>query len=78
MITTIQIHGETKRALERAKASSAESYEAVIKKLLAFVESRQRSQEQLLIEGYKTMAADSIRITKEWDSTDAALDWEWQ
>ena len=40
-------------------------------------EEQKRKQKELLIEGCKEMAEDSLRITKEWESTDATLDWEW-
>jgi hypothetical protein len=29
------------------------------------------------IEGYKEMAEESLKITKEWAATDSTLDWEW-
>ena len=31
-----------------------------------------------MIEGCKEMAADSLKITKEWEATDSRLYWEWQ
>ena len=77
MITTIQLHEETKNALEHAKETSAESYEEVIKKLLLLVDQQKRTQKQLLIEGCQEMAIDTLKITKEWEKTDATLDWEW-
>ena len=43
---------------------------------MKIAEKCRRGQEQLLIEGYKEMAEESLRITKEWESTDATLDWE--
>jgi hypothetical protein len=35
------------------------------------------NQEELMIEGYIVMAEESLRITKEWETTDASLDEEW-
>ncbi len=32
----------------------------------------------LIIEGCKEMYDDMIKITKEWEATDATLDWEWK
>ncbi len=75
MITTIQIHEETKKALEQAKERKTETYEDVIKTLLQQVEKQKREQEQLMIEGYKEMAEESLKITKEWESIDDV--WEW-
>ena len=77
MITTIQLTEETKKALERAKEKGTETYEEVIKTLLQQVEKQKREQEQLMIEGCKEMAEESLRITREWETTDSTLNWEW-
>ena len=76
MITTIQLNENVKKALSRMKTNK-ETYEDVILNLLRVAEKHKREQEQLLIEGCKEMAEDSLRITKEWEATDADLDWEW-
>ncbi len=39
--------------------------------------NQKNEQEQLMIEGCKVMAEESLNITKEWEATDATLDWEW-
>ncbi len=70
MITTIQLTEETKKALEQAKEKNTETYEDVIKTLLQQVEKQKREQEQLMIEGYKEMAEESLKITKEWEAID--------
>lgn len=75
MVTTIQLNENVKNALDRMK-SNKETYEQVILNLMKIAEKCKREQEKLLIEGYKEMAEESIRITKEWESTDATLDWE--
>ena len=75
MVTTIQLNENVKNALDRLK-SNKETYEEVILSLMNIAEKCKREQEQLLIEGYKEMAKESLRITKEWESTDATLDWE--
>jgi predicted CopG family antitoxin len=75
MVTTIQLNENVKNALDRMK-SNKETYEEVIINLMKIAEKFKREQEQLLIEGYKEMAEESLRITKEWESTDATLDWE--
>ena len=35
------------------------------------------SKEKLLIEGYKEMAEESLRITKEFEGIESLDDWEW-
>jgi len=74
MITTIQIHQTTKKQLEKLKDSKNESYEKVIITLLNGVQEQKRKNKELLIEGYKEMAKDSLEINEEWSSTD--LDWD--
>jgi predicted CopG family antitoxin len=77
MITTIQLDENVKRELERMKESSSDTYEKVIRVLINIAEEKKRNQTNLLIEGCKEMASDSLRITKEWETTDSTLDWEW-
>lgn len=74
MITTIQIHKEVKDQLDRLKESKKESYEDVILKLIYETEKRKRYDKKLMIEGAKEMAEESLKIVKEWESTD--LDWD--
>lgn len=40
-------------------------------------EKQRKINKKLLIKGYKEMAKDSLKVTKEWESTDSKLDWEW-
>ena len=75
MVTTIQLNEDVKKALDKMKANK-ETYEQVILNLMKIAEKYKREREQLLIEGYKEMAEESLKITKEWESTDATLDWE--
>ena len=75
MVTTIQLNEDVKIALDRLKTNK-ETYEQVILNLMEIAEKQKRGQEQLLIEGYKEMAEESLKITKEWEATDATLDWE--
>lgn len=75
MVTTIQLNENVKSALDRLK-SNKETYEKVILNLMKIAEKYKREQEQLLIEGYKEMADESLRITKEWESTETTFDWE--
>jgi hypothetical protein len=75
MVTTIQLNENVKIALDRLK-SNKETYEEVILNLMKISEKFTREKEELLIEGYKEMTEESLRITKEWEATDATLDWE--
>jgi len=77
MITTIQLSESVKRELERMKDSRSKSYEDVIISLIKIAEEKKRKQTDLLIESCKVMAEDSLRITKEWETTDVSIDWEW-
>ena len=73
MITTIQIHEKVKQELDTLKKNK-ESYEQVISKLLELVEKQKRSHNGLLIEGYKEMAEESLKVTKEWSKTEKVWD----
>ena len=75
MVTTIQLNEDVKNALDKLK-SNKETYEQVILNLMKIAEKCKREQEQLLIEGYKEMAEENLRIVKEWEATDATLDSE--
>ena len=75
MVTTIQLNENVKNALDRLKTNK-ETYEQVILNLMKIAEKCKRERAQLLIEGYKEMANESLKIAKEWDATDATLDWE--
>jgi predicted CopG family antitoxin len=76
MITTIQIREAVKAQLDKIKQSERQTYEEVIISLIKAVELQRRKQEELLIEGCKEMATENLRICKEWETTDATLDWE--
>ena len=41
------------------------------------IKQTKRKQKELLIEGYKEMAEESLKITKKWEATDSKLDWKW-
>ncbi|MEK6892694.1 MAG: antitoxin VapB family protein [Nanoarchaeota archaeon] len=77
MISSIQLREDVKMQLARYKEKGNESFEDVIVKLIKQIEIQKRTQKDLLIEGYKEMAEESLRINKEWETTDATLDWEW-
>ncbi len=76
MITTIQIHEDVKKSLDRFKEKK-ESYEEVILELMQAFEKQKREQKELLIEGCKEMAEESLKITKEFEAIENLDDWEW-
>jgi len=76
MVTTIQLNENVKNALDRMK-SNKETYEEVILNLMKTAEKCKREQEQLLIEGCKEMAEESLKITKEFEAIENLDDWEW-
>jgi len=76
MATTIQLNEDVKNALDRLK-SNKETYEQVILNLMKIAEKCKREQEQLLIEGYKEMAEESLKINKEFEAIEEDFDWKW-
>jgi predicted CopG family antitoxin len=76
MITTIQLRENVKNQLEKLKQSNSQTFEEVILALIKSAELQRRKQEELLIEGCKVMAAENLRICREWENTDATLDWD--
>ena len=76
MVTTIQLNEDVKSALDRLK-SNKETYEEVILNLMKIAEKCKREQEQLLIEGCKAMADESLKITREFDAIEDLNDWKW-
>ena len=75
-ITTIQIRENVKNKLDRMKSRN-QSYEDVILDLMEVAEQCKRQEKELLIEGCKVMAEESLEVTREWESTDNKIDWEW-
>ncbi len=73
VISTIQLREEVKRALENLKEKSNQSYEDVIVKLIDSSDEKKKKRRELLIEECKEMAEESLRITKEWENTDAEM-----
>jgi len=76
MVTTIQLNENVKKILDRLK-TGRETYEEVIVKMMNNLEEQKRSQEELLIEGYKEMAEESLKIAKEFEAIEEDFDWEW-
>ena len=74
-ITTIQIRENVKSELDRMKSKN-QSYEEVILNLMKIAEQCKREQEELMIEGCKEMAEESLKITKEFEAIEDLRDWE--
>lgn len=75
-ITTIQIRENVKEQLDKLK-ENRESYEEIILKLMLQVDKCKREKEDLLIEGCKVMAKESLKIAKEFEAIENLDDWEW-
>lgn len=69
MVTTIQLNEQVKESLAKLRNSNKQTYEDVIVNLIKLAEIQRRKQEELIIEGCKEMAEDSLRIAKEWEGT---------
>jgi predicted CopG family antitoxin len=67
MITTIQIREEVKKQLDHLKINGKETYEEVILYLVQSIEKQRRGQKELMIEGYKEMAEESLAITHDFE-----------
>ncbi len=76
MISTIQLSENVKNSLGKLK-EVRESYEDVIVKWMNEFERRKREHVDLMIEGAKETAAESLKITKEFEAIDEDFDWEW-
>lgn len=77
MITTIQLDSRVKQSLDRMKESGKETYEEIIVKMIMQFEKQRRKQVDLMIEGAKETAEESLKITKEFESIDKDFDWKW-
>jgi len=69
MVTTIQLNESVRDSLNKFKNTRKQTYEEVILNLIKLAESQKRNQEQLMIEGCKEMAEDSLKISKKWEGT---------
>lgn len=74
MTSTIQLSNKVKESLTVYKIYPRESYEDVIVNLISEVEEKRRADEELLIEGCKEMAEESLKIVKEWEHLDKEVD----
>jgi len=72
MATTIQIRENLRDELDRLKGHTNKTYEEVILELMKTAEQSKRKQKAALIEGYKELAKESLKTTKEWEAGDLA------
>ena len=72
--TTIQIHKEAKKELDKLKEYDRETYEDVIMKLVKVFRAQKAKQMTKMVEGYKEMGEDSKKIVKDWVITEKELD----
>lgn len=72
MATTIQVHEGVRAELASLKEDS-ETYEDVIKRIMRENEKWRRENKALLIEGYKAMAEESLKICEEFKFADAEV-----
>ncbi len=77
MVTSIQLNENVKKALDRMKTGK-ETYEDVILSLMKTVEEQKRKHVELMIEGAKETAKESLKITKEFEAIEEDFDWEWK
>ncbi|MBI2499850.1 hypothetical protein HYV88_06410 [Candidatus Woesearchaeota archaeon] len=77
MVTTIQITENAKKELDRLKTDK-ETYEDVIVKMINQIDEQKRKNIELMIEGAKETAEESLKITKEFEAIEEDFDWEWK
>ncbi len=77
MVTTIQLNENVKKELDRLKTNK-ETYEQIIINLMKQVNEQKRNYIELMIEGAKETAEESLKITKEFEAIEEDFDWEWK
>ena len=77
MVTTIQLSESVKKELDKMK-ESRETYEDVIVKMINKLDEQKRNHIELMIEGAKETAEESLKITKEFEAIEEDFDWEWK
>ena len=76
MVTTIQLNEDVKKALDRMK-SRKETYEDIIVKMINQINEQKRKHIELMIEGAKATAEESLKITKEFEAIENLDNWKW-
>lgn len=75
MVTTIQLNENVKNILKNLKKFKNQTYEQVIINLI--FESKNKDIEKLAQQGYKEMANENLKITKQFESIENLSDWKW-
>ena len=76
MVTVIELSEAVKKQLDKMK-ESRETYGEVIIKMLDQIDEQKRQNIELMIEGAKETAEESLKITKEFEAIENLDDWEW-
>ena len=77
MVKVIELSEAVKKQLDKMK-ESRETYGEVIIKMLDQIDEQKRQNIELMIEGAKETAEESLKITKEFEAIENLDDWEWQ
>ena len=77
MVKTIQVNDEVVEKLDSIK-NNGKSYEDAILELIELANEKKKQelnkeQEELLIEGYKVMAGESLKICKEFEAIEQSV-----
>ena len=70
-ISTIQLRNNVKIHLNSMREKSNETYEEVILRMIKTIEKQKKEQKELLIEGYKEMAEENLKIMDEFSAVDS-------
>jgi len=77
MVKVIELSEAVKKQLDKLKQSNNETYEDIIIKMLDQIDEQKRQNIELMIEGAKETAEESLKITKEFEAIENLDDWEW-
>jgi predicted transcriptional regulator len=77
MVTSIQLNNNVKKLLDNMKETGKETYEEVILQMMRQLEQLNRKRKDLIAEGYKEMASESLKISEEFESLENFEEWEW-
>ena len=75
MVKVIELSEAVKKQLDKMKESNKETYEYVIIKMLDLIDEQKRQNMELMIEGAKETAEESLKITKEFEAIENLDDW---
>jgi predicted CopG family antitoxin len=76
MVKTIHLNENVKGALSRMKQSPKESFEDVLVRLIKLSQQSRKEKDNLLIEDFKEIADENLKLTKEFEVIGNCFDWE--